>query len=659
MRWRLSGLPLFGTYAVASAIPIALLGVGVAHQYKTQMHQRALDQVTEEARAISTAGIEPTLDGDDLSKPLNAGERSRLAHRTAPLLANGTVLRLRLRDTTGTVVFDAEHPTAAPHKDDDDEVTEAASGEVVRRLTRLNADEVDGSERGGPRSLEAYFPLHSLQNGKVIGVLEIYLPFAPVEHSFAASDRAMLELLVLCLVGLWLALAAISWSVTRRLRRSADVNEYLALHDALTGLPNRALFGDRATHAIAAARRAQETVGIASIDLDRFKEVNDALGHDNGDAYLQQIAARLTGVLRAGDTVARLGGDEFGLVLPAIDPASAQAVLERVADAITADAEIGGVPVSSDASIGIAFSPLHSSQIGELMQFADLAMYTAKRTRSAIVGYTPDLVHYSPERLGLVSELRRAIRRDELLLHYQPKLDLRSGRIVSVEALLRWQHPARGLVMPGEFIDVAESTGVIDSLTEWVIDHALEQLARWHAAGLDLRLAANVSARNLRNDRLTESVFALLERHGIEPSDLEVEITETALVSDPPRAIGVIQNLHDRGVRVSLDDFGQGYTSLAQLGRVPLTELKIDRGFVAQMLTSDDDRTIVSTVIELGHNLGLEVVAEGVENGEIMEALVEMGCDTAQGWGITAAMHPDEIPGWIERFPHEPRLRTR
>ena len=660
MRWRLSGLPLFGTYAAASLVPIALLGIGLAHLYDTQMHRRALAEVTTEAGAISTAGIEPALDGHNLRDPLTTGERSRLERRTAPLLANGSVLRLRLRDETGVVVFDAAHPNDRPRGDTDDEVARAAAGQIVRKLTHLNADAVDGAHRG-PAAVEAYVPLHAVMspNRDVIGVLEIYLPFAPVERSLAASSRAMLQLLVLGLVGLWLALALISWSVTRRLRRSAELNEYLALHDGLTGLPNRALFGDRAAHAIASARRAHETVGIVSIDLDRFKEVNDALGHDNGDAYLCQIAARLTSVLRAGDTVARLGGDEFGLVLPNIDTISAYRVLDRVAQAITADTEIAGVPVSSDASIGVAFSPAHSGEVGELMQFADLAMYTAKRTRSAIVEYTPDLVHYSPERLGLVSELRRAIRRDELLLYYQPKLDLQTGRILGVEALLRWQHPTRGLVLPGEFIDVAESTGVIDDLTEWVLDHAMQQLAQWHAAGFELRVAANVSARNLRNDTLPDSVFAMLARHGVLPGDLEIEITETALIVDPARAIAVIQRLHDRGVRVSLDDFGQGYTSLAQLGRVPLTELKIDRGFVANMMTSAEDHTIVSTVIELGHNLGLEVVAEGAENDEIIDALVEMGCDTAQGWGITAAMHPDEIPGWIARFPRTPRLPTR
>ena len=660
MRRRLIGLPLFGTYIAASALPIALLGAGLAHLYDTQMHRRALDEVATEAGAISTAGIEPVLDGRSLREPLSASERSRLERRTAPLLASGDVMRLRLRDVTGAVVFDAAHPNEPPHGEADDEVEKAAAGHIVRKLTHLNADEVDAGNHVGAPAVEAYVPLHSTAPARnIVGVLEIYLPFAPVVHSFAASDRAMLELLALCLFALWLALAAISWSVARRLRHSADVNEYLALHDALTGLPNRTLFVDRAEHAIASARRAQETVGIAIIDLDRFKEVNDALGHDNGDAYLCQIAARLTSVLRAGDTVARLGGDEFGLVLPNVDPASARHVLDRVAEAITADAEIGGVPVSSEASIGIAFAPLHSSDVGNLLQFADLAMYTAKQARSAIVEYTPNLVHYSPERLGLASELRRAIRGDELLLFYQPKLDLRTGRIVSVEALLRWQHPTRGLVMPAEFIDVAESTGVIDGLTEWVLDHAVGQLAQWHAAGLDLRVAVNVSARNLRNETLPESVLALLARHGVEPGDLEIEITETALIADPTRAINVIRRLHDRGVRVSLDDFGQGYTSLAQLGRVPITELKIDRGFVANMLTSDEDRTIVNTVIELGHNLGLEVVAEGAENRDIIDALVEMGCDTAQGWGITAAMHPDEIPGWIDRFPREPRVRTR
>jgi diguanylate cyclase (GGDEF)-like protein len=650
MAWRASGLRLFGWYVLASAIPIGLLGLGLAHQYQTQMDRRALDQAASEADAIANAGIEPVLAGRELAKPLTHAERANLVKTTRPLMRSGSVLRLRLRDNLGTVVFDAAKPNQGPHGDPDDEVEEAARGDVVRKLTRLNADEVDSHRQVGARAVEAYIPINGGADAHVIGVLEIYLPYAPIAHSFAASNRAMTVLIMLGLILLWIALSAISWSVTRRLRRSNAENEHMALHDLLTGLPNRALFGDRAQHAIASARRSSEPVGIAIIDLDRFKEVNDTLGHPNGDDYLCHIASAVAGALRPGDTIARLGGDEFGLVLPNVDADLARPILDRVLETLAVDVDVAGVPVSSEASIGIAFWPIDGTEVTELLQRADLAMHAAKETHQAILEYSDELAHFSPARLALVSQLRHAINADELVLHYQPKLDLRTNRIVSVEALLRWQHPTRGLLLPAEFLEVAESTGLIDPLTDWVLDHALGQLAAWHAGGMTIDVAVNISARNLRNENLADAVIARLAEHEVGPEFLEVEITETALIADPRRAQVQLQRLRDRGVRVSLDDFGQGYTSLAQLGNLPLAELKIDRSFVAGMLTNSNDRTIVSTVIDLGHKFGLDVVAEGAESADVLQALVELGCDTAQGFALAPALPADELTTWIGHY---------
>jgi len=651
MARRASGLRLFGVYAVASAVPIAMLGVGLAHLYQAQSNRRALDQAATEADAIANAGIEPVLAGRDLTYPLTSEERTDLAATTEPLLQSGNVLRLRLRDRTGIVVFDAAHPDQKPRGEHDDEVETAAAGHVVRKLTRVNRDEVDATSAIGARAVEAYLPVHAGGGDyRVVGVLEIYLPYAPIARSFAAANRAMTLLIVLGLIALWMALSVISWSVSNRLRRSAADNEYLALHDVLTGLPNRALFSDRAAHAIAAARRSLDSVGIAIVDLDRFKEVNDTLGHHNGDAYLVQIATKLVDILRPGDTIARLGGDEFGLVLAGVDVSSARTVLERVQQTLAIDVEVDGVPVSSEASIGIAFWPTDGTEINELLQCAELAMYAAKQTHCAALEYSRDVVHFSPVRLALVSQLRHAINADELVLHYQPKLDLRTNQIGSVEALLRWQHPTRGLLPPTEFLEVAESTGLIDPLTEWVLDHAIAQVADWNRHGFSLSVAVNVSARNLRNDSLPDTVRQRLAAHGVAPRLLQIEITETALITDPIRATKVLRQLRDHGVSVSLDDFGQGYTSLSQLGNLPLAELKIDSSFVANMLTSAKDRTIVNTVIELGHNFGLHVVAEGAENLDILNALAELGCDTAQGWALTHALPADQLPTWISHY---------
>jgi diguanylate cyclase (GGDEF)-like protein len=410
------------------------------------------------------------------------------------------------------------------------------------------------------------------------------------------------------------------------------------------------LFNDRAEHAINAARRSSEPVGIAIVDLDRFKEVNDSLGHHNGDVYLCRIAEAIGAVLRPGDTLARLGGDEFGLVLPGVDPASARVVLDRVQRTLAADIDVAGVPVSSEASIGIAFWPTDGTEIHELLQCADLAMYAAKENHQALLEYTPDFAHFSPERLALVSELRHAINADELVLHYQPKLDLRLRRVRSVEALLRWQHPTRGLLAPAEFLEIAESTGLIDPLTDWVLEHAIAQIARWRRAGVALDVAVNVSARNLRSEALANTVFRMLAFHDVPPEALEIEITETALIADPIRATSTLERLRDHGVRVSLDDFGRGYTSFAQLGSLPLAELKIDGSFVMRMLASANDRTIVTTVIELGHNFGLKVVGEGAETPEIVDALAALGCDTAQGFALTKALPPDQLTSWIEQY---------
>lgn len=630
---------------------IGLLGLGLAHMYRQQLEGRALDQAVSVADAIANAGIEPTLLGRDLSRPMRDGEKSRLATTTTPFLQSGTVARLRLRDRIGRVVFDAAHPDQAPKGAPDDEVVQAASGQIVRKLTRMNSDQVDSADLIGEQAVEVYLPLHANSlDQRVIGVLEIYLPYAPIEKSFAQSNRVMQEVIALGLLALWIALSAITWSVTRRLRRSAATNEHLAFYDQLTDLPNRVLFGDRADHDISAARRSSIPVAIAIIDLDRFMEVNDTLGHNNGDLYLRHVAKVLGNVLRPGDTLARLGGDEFGLVLPGVDPCTARPVLERVQHALAEDFEIDGVTVSSEASIGLAFWPTDATAADELLRHADLAMHAAKQTGHAILEYTTDMIHFSPDRLALMSQMRHAIENDEFVLYFQPKLDLQTNTISGAEALLRWRHPTRGLMLPDEFINVAECTGLIDPLTDWVIEHASAQIARWHSEGQMLSVAVNISARNLRQESFPRRVMDLLNSHRVAAEYLEFEITETALMSDPGRSTVALQRLRLQGVQLSLDDFGKGYTSLAQLGSLPLSELKIDRCFVANMLTNPSDGIIVSTVIDLAHDFGLTVVAEGVESTEIAEALTKLGCDKAQGYLLTPALPPEQLLEWIRHY---------
>jgi diguanylate cyclase (GGDEF)-like protein len=458
-----------------------------------------------------------------------------------------------------------------------------------------------------------------------------------------------------------LCLAVMLWILGEALA-ARDTNQRLVLEreerlvvqattDFLTGLANRSEFMDRLTEACGSGT----PIAVAFIDLDRFKEVNDTLGHHSGDAVLVEVASRLRRSAREGDLIARLGGDEFGLLLPGVDRRAARNVLDRIRGALIAEIEIDGVPVSAEASIGTALFPEDATEMSELMQCADIAMYASKDAQAGVVEYSLELQHHSRARLALVSQLRRAIESDELVLHYQPKIELRTGEVRSVEALIRWAHPTLGLLPPSEFLQIAESTGLIGPLTDWVIDNALQQIARWRDDSLPLAVAINVSARDLCDQTLPDRIFARLDALRIEHGLLQVEITETAVVSDPPRAVATLQRLREGRVRVSLDDFGQGYSSLAHLARLPLDELKIDRSFIANMTTNPNERAIVRAVIELGHHLGLEVVAEGIDSVDLLEALSAWGCDAVQGYALTVPLPAADVAGWIRARNAGPR----
>jgi diguanylate cyclase (GGDEF)-like protein len=641
----------FVGFALALLIPVAFLGGLLARDLAREAQSAAERDGVFHARAIATAGVASQLDGQPLAKGIDAAERARLRVTTGPLIADGTALRLRVRATNGAIAFDAQHPNEPiGPANDDDEVDEAVEGHVVADRTHVGSDEVDGDNAKGPEAIEIYLALRPpAAHGKVVGALELYLPFAPIEAASNASTHRMYEMLAIALALLWLALGAIMWSVTRGLRRESRRNEHLALHDTLTGLPNRALFHDRVEQALRAAQRTGRDVAVAIVDLDRFKEVNDTLGHANGDRFLCHIAEHLGTALRPGDTVARLGGDEFGLVLPHVDERDVTAVLQRVGESVASEIELAGIPVGAEASIGYATYPEDSDDARTLLQYADVAMYAAKTGRVDIIRYDPDLDRFDPSRLGLVSDLRRAIGAGELELYYQPKIEISTGMVTSFEALVRWQHPVRGMLSPAEFLPIAESTGLIAPLTSWVINEAIEQLARWGDSFRSMHLAVNISARNLRDDHLAEFVFDRLRANDVHPTQLILELTETSVVTDHARAQHLLRALASGGVHVSIDDFGQGYTSLGFLGHLPVSELKIDRGFVVAMQASAEDRAIVASVIELGHQLGLTVVAEGVETSSVLRELDELGCDIAQGYLFARPMTVGEVPVWLEQ----------
>ncbi|MGZ4461316.1 MAG: EAL domain-containing protein [Gaiellaceae bacterium] len=432
------------------------------------------------------------------------------------------------------------------------------------------------------------------------------------------------------------------------LRKYAALQAHQALHDGLTGLPNRTLFYDRIRQALLAAERDGGRIAVAIMDLDRFKEINDTLGHAAGDHVLREIGRRLQTSLRASDTVARLGGDEYGLLLPKqADSFETAHLMEKLVAAIAPPIDLEELPLSVEGSIGLAFYPDHGLDVEELVQRADVAMYMAKQQGLDYAFYEQTSDSHDPIRLTLIGELRTAIDNRDLKLHYQPKASLSDGHSHSVEALLRWYHPERGLIPPMDFIPAAQETGLMKPLTLYVLDEALAQLRRWDEQGLELTVSVNLATRNLIDSSFPDDVAEALERHSVPPARLELEITESTVLDDPGRTLAVLERLDAMGVKLSVDDFGTGYSSLSYLRRLPVSEIKIDRSFVMRMADDAGDEAIVRSTIELGRNLGLNVVAEGVESEEAWKRLNELGCDFAQGFWLSKPMPADDVASWF------------
>ncbi|MEU2516161.1 putative bifunctional diguanylate cyclase/phosphodiesterase [Streptomyces syringium] len=419
------------------------------------------------------------------------------------------------------------------------------------------------------------------------------------------------------------------------------------LRDPLTGLPNRQWLLESTWNALDEAEQAGDRAALVLIDLDRFRSVNDTLGHLAGDRLLLQIAERLRLALPHGAEAARLGGDEFAVLLPTTDSlTSAQRVARSLVAALGSPLDLDGLTLVLEASAGVAVYPDHALDAEGLLRRADVAMYQAKRDRSGVEVYEARRDGNTPDRLGLLGDLRRALDAGDVELHYQPKVGF-DGHVAGLEALVRWVHPERGRVSPDEFIAIAESSGLMPRLTEYVLETALGQVAKWRAMGLEVPVAVNVSPRDVHTPGFAGSVAARLARHGVPAGSLQLEITEHVLLEDPQRAADTLAGLTGHGVKMSLDDFGTGYSSLVHLRRLPVSELKIDRSFVARLAIDNEDAEIVRCTLDLAHSLGLVVVAEGVEDDETWERLRDLGCDAVQGWLVAAAMPPDETTAWL------------
>jgi diguanylate cyclase len=451
-----------------------------------------------------------------------------------------------------------------------------------------------------------------------------------------ASDRPML--LPLFAVPL-MAMDSTLWMARARAEEQ--------LRDPLTGLPNRQWLLERVWIALDEAEHNQERVALVLIDLDKFRSVNDTLGHLAGDRLLLQVADRLRGALARGSEVARLGGDEFAVLIPTADsPTRAQRMARALVAALNTPLDLDGLTLVLEASAGVSVFPDHAVDAEGLLRRADVAMYQAKRDRSGVEVYESSRDGNTPDRLGLLGDLRRALESGQIDLHYQPKVAF-DGEIAGLEALVRWEHPERGRVSPDEFVALAETSGLMPQLTEYVLEEALGQVARWRAAGLEVPVAVNVSPRDVHSPGFAGSVAARLARHGVPPGSLQLEITEHVLLEDPQQAADTLAGLTGHGVKMSLDDFGTGYSSLVHLRKLPVSELKIDRSFVARLVEDAEDAEIVRCTVELAHGLGLVVVAEGVEDDETWERLRDLGCDAVQGWLVAAAMPPEETTAWL------------
>jgi len=434
--------------------------------------------------------------------------------------------------------------------------------------------------------------------------------------------------------------------VRRERTRAEERIRHLAYYDPLTDLPNRTLFQNRLEQAVHNSLRARNPLAVMIMDLDTFKEINDTLGHLMGDAVLREIGHRLATGLRESDTVARLGGDEFAVMLPNVGRAGAELAARKLLALVQEPLAIEGVNLDVHSSVGIAMFPEHGTEAELLIQRADVAMYVAKQDRSGHVVYAQELDRHSPERLALMGDFRHAISRDQLRVHYQPKLNLKTNQVSGVEALVRWQHPELGLIMPDRFIPMAEQTGAVRPLTLWMLERALQQCLEWRRQGVELVAAVNLSPRNLQDPELPERVRSLLNLLGAPAQMLELEITESVIMSDPLRSLQVLTRLNKMGLRLAVDDFGTGYSSFSYLRKLPVHEIKIDKSFIDDMIQQHDE-VIVQSTIDLAHNLGLTVVAEGVQDKETLDRLRELGCDTAQGDYLSAPLDAPSVLPWL------------
>ena len=646
-------LSLLARFAAVSLTLIVLLGIALSQVLSSLIERRALESAKQAAILSVAVGIQPLLAGEDLSGRLSGAATAKLDRALIGSLRGTEVARIKVWNADRHLIYSADPHTVSPirvlHPKTSVELGEALQGNVEAELISDSSESDNQAllDRYGSL-LEVYVPIRdpgASPAGRPAGVFELYLPYAEVQAAIRADQKRAFLVVGLGLLALWLGLFRTVATASRQLRRHAQRTAYESAHDELTDLPNRALLLDCVELALRDDARAPGRGALLLLGIDRFREVNDTLGHTHGDDLIVQMGSRLDQLAADGDTVARLGGDEFAVLMPQVDgEPGARAAAEAVREALRAPFEVAGLSLAVDVSAGLALLPtrlptsradIQADLQGDaetVLRHADVAMSWAKRGHSGLAVYASDDDHHSMARLKLLGELRVALEQGQLVLHYQPKLDLVTGTVRGVEALVRWQHPERGLLAPDTFVPTAERSGLINPLTDYVLDVALAKAAHWLEQGMSVPMAVNISARSLLDPGFPDRVLAALSARRMPAASLILEITETSIMEDPERALAALQRLHDAGVYLSIDDFGTGYSSLAYLKRLPVDEIKVDRSFVAALTVDARDRLIVASTVSLGRALGLDVVAEGVEDEQTLAVLQELGCDLAQGF---------------------------
>jgi diguanylate cyclase (GGDEF)-like protein len=669
MRRGLPRLSLTQQVALLSLIPILALGFVLARVLQAQIVTRAVADASQSAQLLARIGIQPRLTPADLRSGLSQGEAGVLDRQLSARSATRDLARIKIWNTRHEVIYSDDHALIGHVFPPSDDLRNALAGRSGNgQVVNPSPHSETASEVGLGELVEIYVPLRFSPAAPPAGAFEIYLSYRPIA-AVIARDKRTIGLLVFCgLALLWAILFRIVAGASRTLRHQARENSRLARYDGLTGLPNRTLFLEEASAMLHRERARGRAMAVLLLDLDGFKEINDTLGHSTGDTVLCEIGRRLRALAdrrSVGEetpanlrSVARLAGDEYAVMHPCpTGPhgiSEALALASEVQASLEAPVELDGVALNVDASIGLALAPQHADDLDALLRRADVALDRAKSNHSRLEVYAPEYDHFDAARLTLLGQVRPALERGEFILHYQPQADLRTGRIVGVEALLRWQHPERGLVPPLQFIPLIEQTALVGPVTMYVIDLALAQLARWRDHGVHLAMSVNLSARNLLDPELPRRVSALLGRHAVPAHRLTVEVTEGATMADPEQAVNVLKELRALGVSVSIDDFGSGHASMAYLTTLPASELKIDRSFVTDMCQSPREEAIVRATVDLARHLNLHVVAEGIETREVWDRLTELGCNTAQGYLLSRPLPPEELSAWLQARPERP-----